>query len=64
MLNLEGKTLSFKFYIDTQQVIAGEYDIKEKFSLNQGGSADSSHDWWVLVAFELQRPRLRPFLKK
>ena len=38
--------------------------MKPKFSLNHAGIVDSSHDWWILVAFELQRQRMRPFLEK
>ena len=38
--------------------------MKSNGSLNHGGFADSSHYQWVLVAFELQRPRLRPFFEK
>ena len=51
-------------YVDIHQVAPGGYYIELKCGLNHDGFAGSSRYWWVLVAFELQRPRLRPFFEK
>ena len=51
-------------YVDIHQVAPGGYYIELKCGLNHDGFAGSSCYWWILVAFELQRPRLRPFFEK
>ena len=56
--------LFFEFYVYIHDVPWHTKVENQKCSLNHGGFADSSHDWWVLVAFELQRPKLRPLFEK
>jgi hypothetical protein len=56
--------LYFEFYVYIHDVPWHTKAENQKCSLNHGGFADSSLNWWVLVAFELQRPRLRPFFEK